>query len=115
MEDRVLTIFAEEIAVRISKKVISALQKIPHTHSGDDSELINAWDEICVQVQQEYSIMWDAYDYTARSIAISLVEKLKWHERIALWFQTTEGSDWLYHDEHTREREPPVFVDDISP
>jgi hypothetical protein len=36
--------------------------------SGVDSGLTNTWEEICVQVQGEQSVLWDAYDVTVRQI-----------------------------------------------
>lgn len=103
-EKDVLMKFAVEIAERISRKTISALQKIPDTLSGDDSGLINSWDEICVQVQGEQSFFWDLYDETTRSFVAAYVEELKAHEKLALWFQTDQGWDWPYDDEEEEER-----------
>jgi hypothetical protein len=51
----------------LSRNVISELQKLKENHfllSGDDSGLTNVWEEICVQVQFEYSHSWDAYEDT---------------------------------------------------
>ncbi len=104
--------FADEISERISRKTIYALQKVTDTLSGDDSVLINAWDEICVQVQYEQSSFWDAYDETVRSFVKTYIEELQPHEKAALWFQTEEGWDWLYDEEGNKE-DPPVFDEDI--
>ena len=112
-EKDVLSKFADEIAERISNRSISELQKIKDTLSGDDSELKNTWDEICAQVQSAQSFFWDVYDETARSIVVAYVAKLKQHERLALWFQTDEGGDWLYDDEDEKDEHPPVSDEDI--
>ena len=112
-EQDLLRKFAEEIAERISRKTLSALQKVTDTLSGDDSELKNAWDEICVQVQDEQSFFWDAYDETVRSFVSGYVEELQSHEKLVLWFQTEEGWDWLYDHGEGNNEHPPVFVDDI--
>ena len=45
-----------------------------------------------------------------RSIILPQVQKLKEHEKLALWFQTNEGIDWLCDDEDFRE-ETPMFLD----
>ena len=111
-EKDVLRKLANEIANRIIRKTISALQQVTDTLSGDDSELINAWDEICVQVQHEHSFYWDVYDEIARSFIRAYVEELKDYEELTLWFQTDQGWDWLYSDEERDER-PPIFVEDI--
>ena len=113
-EKDVLRLFANEIAERITRKTISALQKIKDTLSGDDSELENSWDEICVQVQYGQSFFWDSYDLTARSFVVAYIEELKEHEKLALWFQTDRGLDWLYDDEEERDKYPPVDEDDIA-
>ena len=81
-ESDVLRQFAEEIARRLSNKTISALQKITATLSGDDTELKNAWDEICVQEQHEHSFYWATYDETARSIVRSYIAELERHEEM---------------------------------
>ena len=67
IEKDLLKKFAKEIAIRIAKKTILALQKIENTLSGDDSGLKNTWDEICVQIQYEESLFWSAYDETVQS------------------------------------------------
>ncbi len=43
--------------------------------SGDDSGLKNVWEEICVQVQGEYSFYWDAYEITMEEQIISIFEE----------------------------------------
>ncbi|MBU1194095.1 MAG: hypothetical protein KKE62_07355 [Proteobacteria bacterium] len=113
-EEFVLGKFADEIAGRITRKTISGLQNIKETLSGDDSELNNCWDEICVQVQHEHSFFWDAYDETAQSYAMGYIEGLKEHEKLALWFQTEIGWDWLYADDEEREEYPPMLDEDIA-
>lgn len=95
-ERRLIYKFADESAKKITRKTISALQNIKDTLSGDDSGLINVWDEICVQVQYKSSFYWDAYDQMAHSFVLSFVEELKEHEKLALWFRTAQGWDWLY-------------------
>jgi len=85
---------AKIAASRITRKVIADLQRIDHTLSGDDSELKTAWDEICVQVQYEQSIFWDAYDETVRAHVLGHIAKLSVHERQAIWMQTDEGIEW---------------------
>jgi hypothetical protein len=112
-ENDVLRAFAKEIAERISRKTISALQKITDTLSGDDSELKNAWDEVCVQVQHDQSFFWDAYDNTVRSIVTAYIEELQSHEKLVLWFQTEQGWDWLYDHVEDSDEDLPVFDEDI--
>lgn len=77
--------FAEELRKKIVRKAIRELQKEKKSLlSGDDSGLLNVWDEICVQVQYEYSFYWDIYeDYMAQTVT-SLAEKLSWYEIVAI-------------------------------
>jgi hypothetical protein len=116
-EKEVLAKFANEIAEGIARRTISALQNISDTLSADDTGLVNAWDEICVQVQQDHSFFWDAYDETTKMLVASIVDTLASHEKLALWFQTEQGRDWLDWDEEGEERDrdedPPVFEADI--
>jgi len=48
--------------------------------SGDDSPLINIWEEICVQVQGEESVDWFAYEDTIGNICAGLIEDLPNHQ-----------------------------------
>jgi hypothetical protein len=52
-ESAIVQAVAEDAARRVTRKVISTLQKMTVLLSGDDSELMTSWDEICVQVQGE--------------------------------------------------------------
>jgi hypothetical protein len=111
-ETSIVRTVADLAAKRVARKVIALLQKtepqIPTANSG----LNNAWDEICVQVQFEYSFDWDAYDQTVRQFVRGYLTKILQHEREALWLQTDEGWRWLSNEEE--ERDPnPVFDDDI--
>lgn len=97
----------------MTRKVIADLQRMKSSSlSGEDSGFKNTWDEICVQVQYDQSIYWDAYDLTVRSLLDSYVEHLDDFEREAVWLQTPEGKDWGCGD--TIERDPyPVSNDEI--
>jgi hypothetical protein len=61
--------------------------------------LINAWEEICVQVQGEESFFGVAYEETIYAVAEKFVLELKEHEKFYLWLETNEGSDWLFDQE----------------
>ena len=113
-EQDVLRKFADEIAERISRKIISELQSIKETIFGDGYGLKNCWDEICAQIQSGRSISWDAYEGVIHLSAMAHIENLKEHERIALWFQTDEGWDWLYDNSDEKSDSPPVFNGDIK-
>jgi hypothetical protein len=105
---------AREIANKITKKTIFALQRMPYETplSGSDSGLATIWDEICIQVQEEESCCWDVYDITVRSIVECDVSELKDFEKLALWFETDSYCEWEPDKEDEKEC-PPVFDSDI--
>jgi len=112
-ESAVIRAFAEEICQQLTRKMIADLQKMKDAlRSGDGSGLENTWDEICVQIQYEQSIYWDAYDSTVRQMVEAEVEKLSPHEREAIWLQTLEADDWEF-DEESEHDHYPVCNDDI--
>jgi len=93
--------------------MIDSLKKMKDAlHSGNGSGLENTWDEICVQVQYEQSIYWDAYDSTVWQMVEAEVEKLSPHEREVIWLQTPEADRWGF-DEESEHDHYPVFNDDI--
>jgi hypothetical protein len=62
-KDKIISAYAERACTDISKKVIKDLRKMTEgIQSGDDSPLKNIWDEVCVQMQGEQSLMWEAYE-----------------------------------------------------
>lgn len=65
-----------------------------HLLSGDDSGLLNTWDEICAQVQGDQSVFWDAYEDTVDSVILNELQKLPDLELQALWLQTDVGLAW---------------------
>jgi len=111
-ETAIVRAIADRAAKRITRKTIAALQRRTDTTSGDDSELKTIWDEICTQVQYEESILWDAYDQTARAFLRSYIEELPREERDAIWLQTDEGVEWDCEEPTDREAYP-VVVDHI--
>jgi hypothetical protein len=63
--DNIIKFLAHHACLGISQKVVGTLRKITDgMQSGDNSGLKNIWDEICVQMQDEQSTMWDAYEDT---------------------------------------------------
>lgn len=116
-ESAVLARFADEIAKRISRKVVPALKAMKDTLSGDDSRLQNVWEEICVQVQLEHSTFWDTYEEILEGLIGEQVEKLDRHELLALWFQTDVGIEWLAPDRIISAddtEDPPALVDEVA-
>ena len=76
-EDKLIYQLYEYHSSRIVNKVMFSLRKLKEGKllSGDDSELLNVWDEICVQVQGENSIYWNVYEETINMFIKYYVEK----------------------------------------
>lgn len=90
--DKIISEIADAECEKISRKVILALQKnVDCLMAGDDSGLKNIWDEICVQVQDEYSYYWDSYVETVEGLIEVEVEKLSKSIREAIWLQTDDS------------------------
>lgn len=64
--------------------------------SGEDSGLLNVWEEVCVQAQKEESFYWSAYADVIERALWNFLEPLERHEKLALWAETTEGWDWIW-------------------
>jgi len=111
-ESKIVSTVATEAARRITRKVIAFLRQMTDTMSDDDSELKTTWDEICVQVQDEKSFYWDAYDETVRAIVRGYTAELPKHEQEAIWLQTNAGFDWDCAEPEDRDAQP-VSDDDI--
>ena len=94
-QEKIIQKIAEDEANRICRKTISLLVKITDTLSGDDSELQNAWDEICVQVQQEESFSWEIYETMTLGFIESFVKDIPSHLKQAIWLQTEAGVEWM--------------------
>lgn len=109
-ESAIIRNVAEVASWRLARIVIKQLQRMKHTLSGDDSELKTTWDEICVQIQNDKSLHWDAYEFTARQLVEGYLPKLSDHEREAIWLQTQSGFEWSL--EEAVERDPNPVVDD---
>lgn len=96
IEQDILKRFADDLSERISKKTILSLKRIKDNLSGSDTGLKNIWDEVCVQKQDEESFHWDKYEIIIHELISKQIQKLKEHEKLAIWLQTEEGFDWAY-------------------
>jgi hypothetical protein len=106
--------FAQHTAKRLTSRFIKDFQRMTNgKQTSDDSGLENIWDEICVQMQSEEFLSWDAYVETARAILGGDVEALSPHERDALWLQTKQGIDWAYQEEGPHRSDYPVCIEDV--
>ena len=93
--ETIVRTLAARAAERVSRRVIRDLQQMTDLLVGEDSPLKNTWDEICVQLQWEQSVVWeDVYAVTVRVLVEAAVEEVSAEEREALWLQTDEGGEW---------------------
>ena len=92
---------AEEATTGLARLAIRDLKRLRegHLQSGSDSGLRDVWDEVCVQVQHQESVMWSAYE----SVMYGVIERraanasrLQLH---AIWLMTHAGEEWLYEVE----------------
>lgn len=96
------------------RQTVRALQVMPVDGllSGEDSGLTNVWDEICVQLQSEYSLYWSAYEQTIHAFVSAYVDELQLHELEAVWLITEQGEEWDCELEEERDPDP-VLKDDV--
>lgn len=101
VEERLVAIWAEEIAQRVTGETIARLQRMRDLMSGDDSGLENTWEELCVQVQGEESIFWSSYERVLDACIEQVIEERSRHEQVALWLVNEESFEW--REEHGAE------------
>ena len=106
--EKIVACQAQSILDRMVKICVRELQKCKRDSgcmtSGDDSGLENLWDEICVQVQGECSVFWNACeDYMTNLLSELLLNRCSENERKMLWFQTEAFQRW--YDEVIEEEE----------
>ena len=87
-----------KLTADIAASIIRQLQGIKRDRgmmqSPESSGLINLWDEVCVQVQREYSVFWDAYEEFIRTIIEERVQKLPKEEKLMIWLSSESFSEW---------------------
>jgi hypothetical protein len=113
--DKIISDLAEAECKNFSRRIIQTLTKMTNgMQSGDDTPLKNIWDEICVQVQDEKSGMWDHYLDTIQSLILGEVVGLDAATKQAIWLQTEEGMDWQFENEDQEVQEVSGVCEDIA-
>ena len=110
-ESKIVSALADRECRRITTSTIRRLQKLKDNNllSGDDSELANSWDEICVQVQNDRSFFWDAYVITFEQVIEAEVNRLSSEVQTAIWLQTENGYIW----DSAEDGQPETIFDDV--
>jgi hypothetical protein len=105
---------ATKTCKKISTHVIRTLQKTTEGMQNVDSPLKNLWDEICVQVQGQESVMWDAYLLTIGKLILRELNSIDRNIKESIWLQTQQGMDWEdeNEDKDYEEQEPMGVNDD---
>jgi hypothetical protein len=96
IQKSIIASFANPIIESILNKVVRSLQRLDATSSGIYKG--NTWDDICIQVQSSISIYWPLHEEAIEGFIAYELEKLKFHERNAIWFQTDSGKDSIFDE-----------------
>jgi hypothetical protein len=96
----------------VCERAKHALMKMPSYLAGDDGNLKNTWEDLCVQLQFEESTSWDDYQFTISQVIDGALQGCPPHEKLAIWLETPFGLEWRYSDEEESGIEP--YVDDVE-
>ncbi|WP_447858099.1 hypothetical protein [Pseudomonas aeruginosa] len=99
IEQHIVAAWAARLSGQVVSDVVRSLEGMEATLSGD-SDLKNAWEEVCAQVQGEESVDWSIYEDAMEELLYSVVERLDRDAQLALWALTDEGWDYIY-DHHS--------------
>lgn len=98
---KIITKVALSACKKISGKVVKDLRKMTEgMQSGDDSPLKTIWDEVCVQVQGEQSVMWEFYTETICDLIRRELAGVDVETEQSIWLQTDEGYRWEPDEEN---------------
>ncbi len=103
------------VAERVARRAVRTLIKMRDCLTlGDDTGLVSVWEEICVQVQFQESVCWDAYDYTVCDVVWWEVKRLPSSVLRVLWLETIPGEDWLIEEESEPPDSAPYGIDHVA-
>ncbi len=93
--------WAQQVAIGIANKTIVLLESKNDLLDNADTCLRNNWEGLCVQMQDEQSIIdWDASIQVIRSFFHRYYESLPKEEQFTLWTQTEAGQEWYSHSDN---------------
>lgn len=99
-KDKIISKYANKACKKIAVSLIRRLQQMTgEKMSGDGSPLKNIWDEVCIQVQYEYSFYWDYYLLDMENYMSGEIEDLDRETKEAIWKQTRAGMEWEAENE----------------
>ena len=92
--DDIVFYLADALCQTLCRKTIRTIQQMDFAETlGQDNGLINTWDEICVQVQFQYSMVWNIYEHVVENTIEAYISDLKPYERAAIGLHTDEGME----------------------
>jgi hypothetical protein len=95
----------------ICERAKRRLMQMPYSGlPGDDANLRNVWEELCVQIQFGESAFWEDYETSVRQVVAGAMLDCQDYEKLAIWLVTDPGFDWRYEDDERRDNPP--FIDD---
>jgi len=112
-EKDLLQSLTNDVAKKLTNKVIRFLQKDTTNLSSDDSGLKNIWDQVCVQKQGEESYCWEVYEDHITMITTSFVDSLNQNDLYLLNRETNEFLDWSFENPENDES-PPINTYEIT-
>ena len=84
---------SEAATARVVRECMNRLRQVrPETVTPPG--VCDLWEELCVQLQGEKSLIWDLYLQKAEDVMSKALEILAPVERVAIWLGTANGSCW---------------------
>lgn len=121
VEDRLLRAYGQAAGRAVAQQVADMLRQRKDGLAGEDSGLSSLWSEICVQVRDEEGPYWEAYEIEMLQATESALLGLSVLDRVALFFSTEEGWDWLVEFEEREDQakeagepQPSCAPDDVA-
>jgi hypothetical protein len=93
--------WSQQVAKGIADKTIILLESKNELLYDSDSCLTNNWEGLCVQLQDERSVMdWDRAIEVIHSFLHRYYEALPKEEQFTLWTQTDAGQEWYANNDN---------------
>lgn len=102
---------AAAVCKRVTRAVVHQLRSMP-TPIPEIFGMKSIWQDICVQLQYDKSIEWDAYEYEAKSSVERAVDALNIEDMTCVWLQTRRADEMPWQDHHNDDSIP-IYADDV--
>jgi len=112
-KDPFISEVADTAAQKIARQVMTTLQRRKDASpSRDDAGSAHRWDEGCMPMHGEASMVWER---DAERIKQRITEEVRTHPawvQQALWLQTDAGFAWCWDRDHGEASRPPRCADE---